>query len=56
VPKAVFLSIALMVVGYVLFAFSTVTGFGYNGTTLSSSPIPFISVAHNVLASFAVIA
>ena len=56
VPKAVFLSIALMVVGYVLFAFSTVTGFGYNGTTLSSSSIPFISVAHNVLAGFAVIA
>src|ERR1700752_1186718 len=56
VPKAVFLSIALMVVGYVLFAFSTVTGFGYNGTTLASSSIPFISVAHNVLAGFAVIA
>jgi amino acid transporter len=53
VPKAVFLSIALMMVGYVLFAFSTVTGFGYNGTTLSSSAIPFISVAHNVLSGFA---
>src|SRR5215469_16671213 len=56
VPRAVFLSIALMVVGYVLFAFSTVTGFGYNGTTLANSSIPFISVAHNVLAGFAVIA
>ena len=56
VPKAVFLSIALMVVGYVLFAFSTVTGFGYNGTTLANSSIPFISVAHNVLAGFAAIA
>jgi len=56
VPKAVFLSIALMVVGYVLFAFSTVTGFGYHGSTLASSAIPFISVAHNVLAGFAVIA
>jgi amino acid transporter len=56
VPKAVFLSIALMLVGYVLFAFSTVTGFGYNGTKLASSSIPFISVAHNVLAGFAVVA
>jgi amino acid transporter len=56
VPKAVFLSIALMVVGYVLFAFSTVTGFGYNGTKLAASSIPFISVAHNVLAGFAVVA
>jgi len=56
VPKAVFLSIALMVTGYVLFAFSTVTGFGYNGTALANSSIPFISVAHNVLAGFAFIA
>ena len=56
VPKAVFLSIALMVVGYVLFAFSTVTGFGYNGAKLAASSIPFISVAHNVLAGFAVVA
>jgi amino acid transporter len=56
VPKAVFLSIALMVVGYLLFAFSTVTGFGYHGSTLAGSAIPFISVAHNVLAGFAVIA
>jgi amino acid transporter len=56
VPKAVFLSIALMVVGYVLFAFSTVTGFGYNGTKLAASSIPFIYVAHNVLSGFAVVA
>src|SRR5215472_12677222 len=56
VPRAVFFSIALMVTGYVLFAFSTVTGFCYNGTTLANSSIPFISVAHNVLAGFAVIA
>ena len=56
VPRAVFFSIALMVTGYVLFAFSTVTGFGYNGTALANSSIPFISVAHNVLAGFAVVA
>jgi amino acid transporter len=53
VPRAVYLSIAMMLVGYVLFAFATVTGFGYNGTTLASSSIPFITVAHNVLAGFA---
>jgi amino acid transporter len=53
VPRAVYLSIALMVVGYVLFAFATVTGFHYNGTALAASSIPFISVAHNVLAGFA---
>src|SRR6202046_1865340 len=53
VPRAVFLSIALMIVGYILFAFATVTGFHYNGTALAGSSIPFISVAHNVLAGFA---
>ena len=56
VPRAVFLSIAMMGVGYVLFAYATVTGFGYNGATLAAAPIPFISVAHNVLAGFAVFA
>ncbi len=53
VPRAVYLSIAMMVVGYVLFAFATVTGFHYNGTTLAASSIPFITVAHNALAGFA---
>jgi amino acid transporter len=53
VPRAVFLSIALMVVSYVLFAFATVTGFGYNGDKLGASAIPFITVAQGVLASFA---
>jgi len=53
VPRAVFLSIALMGVGYVLFAFATVTGFGYNGAKLGAASIPFITVAHNVLSGFA---
>jgi amino acid transporter len=53
VPRAVFLSTALMVVSYVVFSFATVTGFGYNGAKLAASPIPFITVAQGVLASFA---
>jgi amino acid transporter len=53
VPRAVFLSIGLMVVSYVLFAYATVSGFGYNVKTLSAAQIPFITVAHSVLASFA---
>ncbi|HSR84253.1 MAG TPA: APC family permease [Streptosporangiaceae bacterium] len=56
VPRAVFLSIALMVVGYVLFAYATVSGFANNGQALANSAIPFISVAHNILAGFALIA
>jgi amino acid transporter len=56
VPKAVFLSIAMMGVGYVLFAYATVTGFHYNGAALAAAPIPFIPVAHSVLAGFAAFA
>ncbi len=53
VPRAVFLSVALMVVGYVLFAYATVSGFGNNAAKLAAAPIPFIPVAHNVLAALA---
>jgi amino acid transporter len=42
-----------MVVSYVLFAYATVSGFKDNGAALSAAPIPFITVAHSVLASFA---
>ena len=53
VPRAVFLSIALMGVSYLLLAYATVSGFGNNGTTLAAAPIPFITVAHGALASLA---
>ena len=56
VPRAVFLSIAMMGVGYVLFAYATLTGFHYNAAALAAAPIPFIPVAHSVLAGFAVFA
>jgi len=42
-----------MAVSYVLFAYATVSGFKYNGTALSAAPIPFITVAHSLFASFA---
>ena len=50
VPRAVFLSIALMVAGYILYAYATATGFKYNVTALSGAAIPFISVSHNIAA------
>jgi amino acid transporter len=57
VPRAVFLSIALMAVTYLLVAYSTVSGFGYNGGTLSagSDLIPFITVAHTIAGALAAI-
>jgi amino acid transporter len=56
VPRAVYLSIALMAGLYLLVAYSTVSGFADNGTKLAAAPIPFISVAHSTLAKVAVIA
>jgi len=56
VPRAVFMSIALMAVTYLLLAFSTVIGFHDNGTALGNASIPFISVAHGVAAGVAFIA
>jgi amino acid transporter len=59
VSRAVFLSIAIMSVSYVLFAYATVTGFGYNVDKLGASEIPFIDVARGtigVLAFFAYLA
>jgi amino acid transporter len=56
VPRAVFLSIAMMAVGYLLFAYATVSGFANNGTKLAAAPIPFITVAHSSWATLAVFA
>ncbi|MGH3276339.1 MAG: APC family permease [Streptosporangiaceae bacterium] len=53
VPRAVFLSVALMVASYVLFSYATVSGFGYNAAKLGAAPIPFLAVAHNVAAVLA---
>jgi amino acid transporter len=53
VPRAVFMSVGLMTVTYLLLAYSTVSGFRDNGTALASAPIPFITVAHGSLAALA---
>jgi amino acid transporter len=45
VPKAVFMSICIMLVTYTFFAFSTVVGFKGNIGTLTTATIPFLSVA-----------
>jgi amino acid transporter len=53
VGRAVFSSVAIMSVSYILFAYATVTGFGYNVDKLSASQIPFIDVAQGTLGLFA---
>jgi amino acid transporter len=56
VPRAVFLSIALMVVGYILYSYATATGFKYNVTALSGAEIPFINVSHDIASWLALVA
>src|SRR6266567_450166 len=59
VPRAVFVSIVLMALTYLLLAYSTVSGFNNNGKALAAAEIPFISVAHGAaswLAFFAYLA
>ncbi len=56
VPRAVYMSIALMAFTYLLLSYATVSGFHYNVTALTAPLIPFIAVAHSVAAWLAFIA
>ncbi|HEV2342648.1 MAG TPA: APC family permease [Actinocrinis sp.] len=59
VGRAVFSSVAIMSVSYVLFAYATVSGFGYDVGKVGASSVPFVDVAHQtlgVLAFFAYLA
>jgi amino acid transporter len=55
VPRAVFLSVAIMAVTYILLAYSTVSAFHDNGTALAAPLIPFITAAHGIVAWLAFI-
>ncbi|HEY1625339.1 MAG TPA: APC family permease [Streptosporangiaceae bacterium] len=50
VPRAVYLSTVLMAVTYLLLTYATVTAFHYNTAALALPAIPFINVAHGVVA------
>jgi len=56
IPRALFASVGLMLVSFVLFAYATVEAFGENVDKLSSASIPFISVAQKELAFLAFLA
>ncbi|MEV0183920.1 APC family permease [Streptomyces sp. NPDC050625] len=56
VGRAVFSSVAIMTVSYILFSYATVTGFGYDVERLGDSPIPFIDVARHTLGALAFVA
>jgi amino acid transporter len=59
VPKAVYISIILMALSYLLFSYATVVSFNYNVTAMAAAEVPFITAAQKVsgvLAVFAYIA
>jgi len=56
VPRALFISIAIGAVLFVLFAYATVTGFDYNLSSIGRSSVPFLTVADHDLGAAAVLA
>ncbi|MEU5100522.1 APC family permease [Streptomyces sp. NPDC020996] len=56
VGRAVFFSIAVMTVSYILFSYATVTGFDYNMAKLGAAGIPFIDIAQQTLGALAFVA
>lgn len=57
VPRAIYLSIAMMTVSYVLFAYVTVVGYNYNaGQLAGETAVPFVVVAQGVLGAVAFLA
>src|ERR1700689_300601 len=56
VPRGGFLSIALVIVGYILYQYAPAAGVNHNVTALGSAAIPFINVSHDVASWLALLA
>ncbi len=56
VPRALYVSIAIATALFVLFAYATVTGFGYDVSSIGRSSVPFLTVADRYLGSAAPLA
>ncbi len=56
IPRALYISIAIAVALFVFFAYSTVTGFHYDVSSIGRSSVPFLSVADRYLGKVAVLA
>ena len=48
VPRAIYSSILLMAVSYIVFMYATVVAFNNNATALSNAAVPFITVAQGI--------
>src|SRR5581483_4983634 len=56
VPKAIYASVLLMTLSFLLFMYATVVAFNYNATTLSAAQVPFIDAAQKISGILAVLA
>jgi amino acid transporter len=56
VPRALYISIVIATALFVLFAYATVTGFGYDVSSIGRSSVPFLSVADRYLGTAALLA
>ena len=56
VPRALYLSVAIATVLFVLFAYATVTGFHYDVSSVGRASVPFLTVADHELGGWAVLA
>lgn len=56
VPKAIYSSILLMGISYLLFMYATVVAFNYNVTALSASAVPFVDAAQKISGILALLA
>jgi len=56
VPRALYSSIAIGTVLFVLFAYATVTGFGYQVSSIGRSSVPFLDVADRYMGAAAALA
>ena len=48
-PESLYISIAIGAALFVLFAYATVTGFGYDVSSIGRSSVPFLTVADRYL-------
>jgi amino acid transporter len=56
IPKAIYASILLMALSYLLFMYSTVVAFNYNVKALSAAQVPFIDAAQSISGVLAILA
>jgi amino acid transporter len=56
IPRALYISVAIAAVLFVLFAYATITGFHYDVSSIGRSSIPFLTVADHYLGGAGILA